>query len=263
MRDDRQQVNRKNRIHDRQRFASRSWLRLVGLAAVAVLLPGLGVLGLYESLQGWSQQLREMSLAWAVVFIIAAALLASVAVLPTHAISLAAGFVFNFWLGFAVALCSVTLAGGLGQRIAGWAVSPILRERFEQWGYGRVLFAKLLDANPYRATLAVALARLPPQVPFALGNVLAAAAAVPPLPFVLGTALGMAPRVAAVAWLGSQLGELDLTTPVGRRTLIVSLVLTAAALAILSLWSWRIIRRSTNADHNAISHASGNDHTRP
>jgi uncharacterized membrane protein YdjX (TVP38/TMEM64 family) len=88
----------------------------------------------------------------------------------------------------------------------------------------------------------VALARLPPQVPFALGNVLAASLRLPLRPMLIGTAIGMAPRVGLVVWLGAELSAWD---PAAAPPMSLFLSLAAAVLGLggLGVWAGVAMRR--------------------
>lgn len=227
------------------RWGARLWaLRRVGLvAAVAVALPGLGVLGLFEPLSQWAEGVRggEAVAAWWPAFVAVAAVLCGVAIMPTHGVSLAAGFVFGGAMGTLAAVASVVVGSLLGWRLAGWVAGRGLREAIEQAPAGRALSAAMIEARGGRAVLAVALARLPPQVPYALGNVVAASSGVRLGPLMLGTALGMLPRIAAVAWLGGELARVESAADV--TTLVVGLAAAAVGLIGLGWWSWRVLRK--------------------
>lgn len=112
--------------------------------------------------------------------------------------------------------------------------------------------AALIDAPTGRAILVVALARLPPQMPFAMGNVLAASSGVRLIPLVIGTALGMAPRIGLVVWIGAELSTWKPGTPIP-----VSLGWAVASAVVgfggLALWSWRLLRQSKDHPEVAVT----------
>jgi uncharacterized membrane protein YdjX (TVP38/TMEM64 family) len=112
----------------------------------------------------------------------------------------------------------------------------------------------MIDAPFGRAILAVALARLPPQMPFALTNFLAASSGVRLVPLMLGTAIGMAPRIGLVVWLGAELTGWKLGEPIP-----ASLVWAFAGAVIgfggLGIWSWRLLRwPATTPDDQSGAH---------
>lgn len=220
----------------------RGWLPGVVLLGLAVVLPGLGVLGLGGVLGEAAEGLREQA-GWTLpVFVVAAALLTGLAVLPTHAVSLAAGFVYGLGGGLLGAMGGVLGGSVVGYAVAGRLSSDRLRGWVDARPRGRALASALIDARGWRAVMAVALLRLPPQVPFAMANVLGAMLAVRVWPFVLGTGLGMLPRVALVVWVGDELGSWDMgAAPPASLWLAVSAA--AVGLVGLGVWSWRVLRR--------------------
>ncbi|MEM6393649.1 MAG: hypothetical protein AAF797_12815, partial [Planctomycetota bacterium] len=99
----------------------------------------------------------------------------------------------------------------------------------------------------WRVVGAVGLCRLPPQVPFALGNVVGAAVGVRVTPFVVGTVLGMGPRVAAVVWLGSELGAFERGAS-DWRVVVGGAVLGGVGLVGLGWWAWRVVKRRAGVE---------------
>jgi uncharacterized membrane protein YdjX (TVP38/TMEM64 family) len=113
---------------------------------------------------------------------------------------------------------------------------------------GRTLGRAMIDARGRRAVIAVTLARLPPQVPFAMGNVLAASAGVRVAPFLAGTALGMLPRVSLVVAIGAGLSELEAGATGGGAAWLLTTVGGVVGLAVLGLWAMRILKASPTHD---------------
>jgi len=214
---------------------------LVALGGLVVVLPAVGAVGLYEPIRELAETVRGQGLRWWAVFVAAAAVLCGAAVMPTHGVSLAAGFMFGAVWGVGAAMASVAAGSGLGWWWSRRAAGDRLRALVSRSGAGRTLTAALVDARGWRAVLAVTLARLPPQVPFALGNLAAASVGVRPGAFLLGTAVGMAPRVAVVAWIGSELATLG----PGRdpRGLAVGIAAATVGLVGLGAWSWRVLKQ--------------------
>ncbi|MFW6335630.1 MAG: TVP38/TMEM64 family protein [Phycisphaeraceae bacterium] len=224
--------------------AGGAWRGLLGVAAiglVAVLLPGLGAVGLFEPMRDVAEAMRETGFAWWPVFVAVSAIACGLAVVPTHGISLAAGFVFGPVFGTAAAIVAVVAGSAIGWKAAGVAVGTRLRASIDRTAAGRAIAAAMIEARGGRSVLAVTLARLPPQVPFALGNVIAASAGVRLAALLPGTAAGMLPRVALVAWIG---GELATFQPGGdARLLVFSIAAATVSLLGLGVWSWRTLRR--------------------
>lgn len=213
---------------------------------MAVALPALGVLGLLDPARRAAEAVRGDGLAWLPVFVVVAVVACGTAVLPTHAVSLAAGFLFGTVLGTGTALTSVVGGAALGYALARLMAGGRLRSTIDSTKAGRALASAMVDARGGQAVLAVTLARLPPQVPFALGNVVAAASGVRLTALLAGTALGMLPRVAAVAWLGGTLAELEAgSDPV---VVVVGIACATVGLLCLGAWSWRILRKTASSE---------------
>ncbi|WP_428387949.1 TVP38/TMEM64 family protein [Mucisphaera sp.] len=230
----------------------RAWLPTIGLLGVAVLLPALGALGLAGPIRGAADVLHEQA-GWTMpLFVLAAALLAGVAILPTHAVSLAAGYVYGLALGLPAAMVAVLAASGLGYALAGRLSNRQLRGWIDRHPTGQRLAANLIDAETGRAILVFTLARLPPQVPFAFANVLAAMLSLRLVPFLIGTAVGMLPRVALVVYLGSQLAAWDAGTT-STEMLVQAVASALIGLIGLSWLAWRACRLP--ADPNVPQHA--------
>jgi uncharacterized membrane protein YdjX (TVP38/TMEM64 family) len=220
-----------------------SWRPVLLLGAVAVMLPVLGAAGLLEPMRTAAGLLREQGLSGALAFALVAAGLCGVAVLPTHAVSLLAGYVLGLALGVPAAVVGVLGGTLLGYELACRLSAPRLRALIDARPSGRALARAMVDATGWRAVMAVTLVRLPPQVPFALGNVLAAGTGVRRGPLLAGTALGMLPRITIVVALGAQLAAWDLsrTSP-----WMIAAAVAGAVLGLggLGVWSWLIVRRS-------------------
>ena len=225
----------------------RDWRRFAGVALVAVALPGLGAVGLYEPLREVAEAARAGALTWLWAFVAIAAVGCGVAIVPTHGVSLAAGFLFGPVLGTVAAIAGAVAGSAIGWRIARSLAGPKLRDAVRSTRAGRAIASAMIDARGGRSVLAVSLARLPPQMPFALGNVVAAALGVRLTALLAGTALGMLPRTAVVAWIGGQLATLDAEGGANTLTLVLGLTAAIVALVGLGVWSWRILRRIATA----------------
>lgn len=210
------------------------------LAGVAWLAGEAGPLG----------EIRERAgLSMVPVFMVVAGLAVGLALLPSHASSLAAGFLFGWGGGAVAALGVVGVAVGIHLTVSRWWAGDAWREAIDRTRWGRILASGLVDVRGWRAVGAVALARLAPQIPFAAGSVLAVGCRVRPVPLVVGTLLGMAPRVLLVVWLGAELagwspGE---EVPGGFWWALGGAV---AGLGGLGWWSGVILRRAGTETQN-------------
>ncbi|MGC1479832.1 MAG: VTT domain-containing protein [Chthoniobacterales bacterium] len=232
-------------------------LRIVILAALALALPLLGVLlgfsGAADAVLG-----SPLASPWALpVFGILAGLLVGFALVPSHLTSLVAGFLYGVSLGFPVAVGVVLIGTLVGFRVSRALAGEDFRAVVDRSRWGAVLARKLIDSTGIRSALAVGLARLPPQVPFALGNVLAASCGVRQVPLLIGTVIGMAPRIVLAVWVGAELSEWEPGAPLPG-ALVFSVVAGIVGFGGLALWSWWLLRNPassttrlppTNQDH--------------
>ena len=210
--------------------------------AAAAALPVVGVLLLARhgaTLAAWV----DAAPAWqpAVAVLGGGAVLCGLALLPTHALSLAGGYALGVWAGPAVAWAGVMLGAivgyGAGRAVAGGGFAASLR-RSRRWS---PVADALLDASAARTAWLVALLRLSPLAPFAATNVALAALRVPIGPYLAGAAAGLAPRVVAVAVLGAGLAELDWSRPASPWLAAAGGVATVAAVVLAG----RVAARAT------------------
>ncbi|MEM9252394.1 MAG: VTT domain-containing protein [Planctomycetota bacterium] len=219
------------------------------LAALSVAAIGLPVVGLAAA--GWligDDLAARLALpTWsAPLMAVAIALVCGLALLPTHLASLACGYLLGLGVGLPTAVAGVLGGAALGYWLARRIDAAALRQLAERRPIGRRLTEAMLDRGPAHATAAVALVRLPPHVPFALGNVLAASLRIRLRPMLIGTAIGMTPRVALVVWLGSELAAWDRTAS-PPMSLYLSIAATVVGLGGLTVWTAAALRakRST------------------
>jgi uncharacterized membrane protein YdjX (TVP38/TMEM64 family) len=93
--------------------------------------------------------------------------------------------------------------------------------------------------------LIVTLVRLPPNSPFALGNVAMASVRVPWSAYVVGTLLGVAPRTFAVVCIGAQLRGLDFSSHYLVARILASAALSLLAVVVIGVLADRALRRVT------------------
>lgn len=216
-------------------------------SGVAAGLPLAGAITLAAYATVIIQQIAAMPLpvAMAVVAIIAG-LLAGLALMPTHAVSLLAGYLLGPVVGGAVALTAVTIAAILGRRVGRVATGSSLATAWQSSPRWSVLQKSLLRASPKRTALLVGLIRLSPIAPFAMTNVILAAIGVPLWPYVIGSVLGLAPRVIAVALLGAGMAHFDLTETASAHWLVIGIAATVLAIAIMSRVAQQTIQSQLN-----------------
>ena len=220
---------------------------LVTLAAAAG--PGVGVLALAVYGTEVAQWFDAAPAAFSAgVIVIVAAVLCGLALLPTHAASLAAGYALGAVAGPVVALVGVTLGSllgyGFGRLLAGRGWTP-------SGGRWAAIRAELIERSPARAMTLIVLLRLSPLAPFAATNTALAALRVPILPYLIGAAIGLAPRVAAVAWFGAGLSSLDWQSPQSPWLLVLGGLATVAAVLLTARLAARALRDATSGRRNA------------
>lgn len=218
------------------------WLPLLAAGLVAVLLPVVTMFGLLDHFRDMADGLRAQGV-WSVpLYTLLVALLIGLAILPSHAMNLLTGYIYGMVIGLPAALAAVALGAGVGHRVGRSISVDHLRSLVRRRSIGRALIAAMVDTSPGQATLAVTLARLAPQLPYALGNIVAAALGVKLLPFMLGTMVGMLPRAVAGVWVGTQLQSwsASATSPHA-----VALAIAAAVIGLTGLgwWAHRVIQR--------------------
>jgi len=227
------------------RIQLRRGLALAALVIAAVLLPLVGLGTLLSTGQEAVEWVRGRGVWTLPVFVLLAGVAAGCALVPSHLSSLLAGYLYGFWLGLPAALGVILIGCAIGAALSRRVGGEVLHRVIERHRWGRVLAAELIDARDAKATLAVALARLPPQMPFALGNVLAAAFGVRWWPLLIGTLTGMFPRVVLVLWVGAGLAvwEPGMAVP---GSLWLAVAAGMVGMGGLVLWSGWILKKKTN-----------------
>lgn len=184
-------------------WVGRVW-RTGVLVVLAVALPAAGAVVAGQLPAEWVGGLREREGMLVVPFVLAGGVVLGMALLPSHVLSLLGGYLFGWagavWVGLAVGL-GTWMHWVVTRRWSGTALRGVL----ERSATGRVLAGRMLGSGGWSGAVTVALARLAPQVPFALGSVLAASCRITLPQLLVGTWVGMAPRVLLVVWIGREL----------------------------------------------------------
>lgn len=225
-----------------------SWLnRLRPFVATvaAAALPFVGVAAIAWQLGPITEWFEREPLVFTTSVLIAAgAALCAVALLPTHALSLAAGWLLGPWLGPAVAWGTVALATALGFVVGRLSAGPHLVESLIHRPRAGRVHAELATASPRRTATLIALLRLSPAAPFAATNVGLAALGCHWWAYGVGSVAGLAPRVVIVALFGAGLTELDLSRPRDTTLLVVGAVTTVVFLVAVGRVAKRALDRS-------------------
>jgi uncharacterized membrane protein YdjX (TVP38/TMEM64 family) len=223
-----------------------SGIRPILATVVAAVLPGVGVAVLAwhgREVAAWLDA-AEPVVAIGAVFVVGA-LLTGLALLPTHAVSLGAGYAFGAWLGPMVAWSSIVSATLLAYVVGRWATGDRFAAHLRERPRWRAVVRGLLDESPARATWLIALVRLSPVAPFAATNVALAGLRTPLPTYFVGAAVGLLPRIVAVAWFGAGLATLDWQRPTSVWMLAVGGLATVVALWIVGRVAARELK---NAD---------------
>lgn len=218
-----------------------AWI-LAGLGFAAVAIPWVGILSAAIFLPPILPALRDHGPLLALPYILLAGLLVGFALAPTHLTSLLSGYLFGAAIGIPAACTAVGIGTLIGFHASRKLAKDRLRDLLENSRWGRLLVGEMIDTSPWKAGVAITLARLPPQVPFAVGNLLAASARVSLTPVIVGTLIGMFPRIALVALVGSQLAEWKPGAPIPSG-LIWTGVATVVGFGSLAIWGTTILRR--------------------
>lgn len=212
------------------------------LAALLVLMPALGALGLAATHHAWLPQLEALGTGAMLPYALASILLVGAGLTPTHAHSLVAGLLFGALAGSCLALAIVSIAAQLAHGILGKWSRPLANLAFARRPRVGAVRAALVTGSARRLVSLIALVRLSPIMPFAGTNLLLAATGVPWVPFGLGSVLGLAPRVVAVAVAGAGLRELDLRRSTDVRLAILGGLATVLTLLLIGRVARRVLQ---------------------
>jgi uncharacterized membrane protein YdjX (TVP38/TMEM64 family) len=180
------------------------------LAIMALALPPIGSIILFwamatTELGPW---LRSHGTLGPVLFAVAFALLAGIAVLPTYAQCALAGWAFGFWTGLGASLFGFCGGAAMGFLLARRASGDRIEAMIAREPHAAAIRQEFLgppDQRPgfWRTLGLITLLRFPTNSPFALTNLLLASVRVPWGPYLLGTLLGMIPRSALAVFIGA------------------------------------------------------------
>lgn len=223
------------------------------LAAICATLPALGGFLLLGTMAGLKPKIEALGAGAPLLYAGAFALASGFALLPTYAMSIAAGYFFGLPVGGPAALIGV----GVGA-VIGYAWSSLLARKkamqvIDSDKRARAVRDALADRGHIGTIGVVALLRFPPNSPFAITNLVMGATSVRFVPFAIGTVIGMAPRTILAAWIGSTAGDLvdAVNSGAGPWKLIGIGVSVAVALAVFWLfgrWSKQALARLQEAE---------------
>lgn len=210
------------------------------LATVAPPLSGVLLLGTLNHVGPWLRAHQEWG---ALLYVAGFAVFGGLALLPTHAPSVLAGWAFGVAAGVPLALggfLGASLLGyALARRISGDRLAALLAQH-STWS---AVYDALVRSGFWKGVLIVFLLRLPPNSPFAASNLAMAGLRVPFVPYGLGTLLGLAPKTSAMVVAGAGLSVLDLSNRTQTGWFAAGLALTFVALGTLGVLSRAALRR--------------------
>jgi uncharacterized membrane protein YdjX (TVP38/TMEM64 family) len=218
-----------------------------------MVLPPIGSILLIARMNDVAAWLQSHGTTGLVLYALAFAVLAGVALLPTYASAILGGWTFGFAQGFPAAL-----AGFLGGSLIGYAVArplsaarvhKVLKEH-PKWDAIR---AALLEGSTLKKLAIVTLLRMPPNSPFAMTNLVLASVRTPVWIYTLGTLIGMAPRTGIVLYVASTLKGMAADEAAKSRPLwliVGGIVMTIIVLGILGLVAKKALANLTRPEAN-------------
>jgi uncharacterized membrane protein YdjX (TVP38/TMEM64 family) len=215
------------------------------LAIVAASLPALGGFLLLGTM-GWSGAwLRHHEGVGIGVFIVGFSVLAGLALLPTYAQSVLAGWAFGFATGSVSAMIGITGASLIGYLIARWAGGDRAIVMINEQPKWKAVYDALIGSSPGRALLTVTLLRIPHNSPFAITNLVMAGCRVPAWIYMVGTVIGIAPRTLLAVYLGARAQTSDFAVPKDRWLYIASVVAILVVVTIIGAIANQAVKRVT------------------
>jgi len=236
----------------------RRLLRDLGPAAplffVACAGPLLGVLVVAATVDTWVDWFGDDA-GSVVAFWLLGAAMAAGCLLPTHATSLVAGYLFGVWLGSLLAWLVVVLAAAIGFSIWTRLCGSRAVQAIAHSPKAVRVHDALLGRGYWRTVWLITLLRLSPVMPFAGTNLLMAAFGVRASVFLLATVIGTTPRAIAVAVIGGELSELDWTKGGNVWTTVVAIAATVVAVVVVG----RIARAALRREVGDVESGEGED----
>lgn len=207
--------------------------RLAPLAIISLVLPPIGAALLFGYLSRIGPWLQGLGGEGVALYVAGFAVLGGFALLPTYAPALLGGWAFGDLVGIPAALAGFVLASGINyawaHRLSVGHAAQVLAER-PRW---LAIRNALVGQSWWKTVVVVALVRVPPNSPFALGNGAMAAARVPIGAYLLGTLIGLTPRTAVAVKAGTHLSTLDFSQRDAFGSAAIAVGLAMVVLAIL------------------------------
>ncbi len=223
------------------------------LAAICATLPALGGFLLLGTMAGLKPRIETLGGGAPFLYAGAFAVACGFALMPTYAMSIAAGVFFGFLPGGLAAVAGVTLGAAIGYAWSALLARKKAMSVIDQDKRARAVRDALADRGHIGTVGVVALLRVPPNSPFAITNLVMSATHVKFAPFIIGTAIGMAPRTLLAAWIGSGIGDLVDAVKGGAgpwklNGIGVSIAVALAVFWLFGRWSKQALARLQEAE---------------
>lgn len=217
------------------------------LAVIAASLPGIGgfvLLGLLTRLAPWLRDQAEFGIG---LYVLGFAVAAGLALLPTYAQAVLAGWAFGLTRGSAAAIAGFMGASIIGYVIARRASQDRVVKLIEEHPKWKAVCDSLLQSGFAKSLLIVTLLRLPPNSPFAITNLVLAATRVRPLTYIIGTLVGLTPRTVLAVLIGARGAGTDFASTRQTWFFIVGIVAALIVVGIVGAMANRAISKVTAA----------------
>jgi uncharacterized membrane protein YdjX (TVP38/TMEM64 family) len=219
--------------------------RTAPIALFATIVPITGNLAMLAAAPFLVNALRGTGFDGAISFVIAYALLGSIAIAPTYTTSIVAGLSFGVLLGFSAVLIGTVIGGTLCFLIARRVGAHRVIEAFRDHERLDTVRRALVEDDAIKTLWIVFLLRLSPILPFGTTNILLATSGVRLPVFVCGTLLGMIPRIGAIFFAAAGANQLDFKSQASWWILAAGIVATVACIAVMALMGKRALDRAT------------------
>jgi uncharacterized membrane protein YdjX (TVP38/TMEM64 family) len=218
------------------------------MAVVASTLPAVGLVVLIGTMSRVAPWLREHGDRGPVMYVAAVAVMAGLALVPSHAPAALGGWAFGFRVGLAAAMTGFVAASlvtyAIVRKGAGDRVVKLIEEK-PKW---RAVHRALLGSGFWKVLVVVTLVRLSTS-PFALTNLVFSAMRVNVVAYALGTLLGLSPRTAVVVYAAAGWVQLDFKRDAGQAWMFMAgLAVTVAVVIVIGVWAKRAVERVTRGN---------------
>lgn len=227
----------------------RGLLRALGPAGPLLVLatggPLVGLVVLVASSSAWLSWFQDPGVVEVLTFWVLGVVLAAGCMMPTHATSLLAGYLFGTGLGTMVGFLVVLVAASVGFSLWSRIVGSRVLDAIAASPNAQRVHAALLGRSFWRTVWLIALLRLSPLMPFAATNLLMASFGVRSWAFLCATSIGIAPRSIGVALVGAQLSDLDWKAGGSVWSTVLAIVATVAVVVWIGRVARSALRRET------------------